>query len=783
MPSPGILDAPPLPQGMIPLGNIRNGRPPKRRLDKASEAQTIVANLWQAAQERNLRNAAIQGQFDGNPPYSPAKLRAAGRASDANFNTLEAKSILSSALVPYYDLFAGGNRFVDVRCDYGNSFERSRCSGIISEEFDRMLRRWRDFEYTMHSMLTDFIKFGKGYLVWDDMWSWRFSKVAQYRVLVPDATSIDLDKLEMLVVLQDWPVAKLYSKIRDKEAARSAGWNVEETLSAIASAVPVDPAVPNDPIAAQQLLRDSDIYVSARSSTVQTATLYVREFSGKWTELMVRRDQIPGQNYSQADSEPLRFMYKAEDRYERVQQLILPFFFEVLDGSWNGASGLGRDIFTVMQLKDRLACTQANSVMLRNSILLQPKSAIDKTKLQLLQLGAMTVIPENFEVQQSTILGDISSTIEVTRELTMTTERNTGIYRPTLERVKGNPETLGEFQMKFAQATVLSTSAINRFYSQLDRVYDEMWQRVMDAGDSGGDEEWRKEARMFRKRCRDRGVPNQAFKDIESIQSWRNIGNGSAAMRQQTLQQLLSLYQLLPADGQQNLLEDVIANTSSRSIVERYIPETSRQQLPSDDQNIALLENSALKVGAPVTWTPSQNNVIHAETHLQAAGQAAGSLEQGASPVEVLAFLEAVGAHTAVHIQRESMNPMSKEKVGVLEDNWKELARITDQLRQQVQADAQRQAELQQGAQQTMSELDLKRMDMLGKLDISKEKAARTLELKHERQNAELALKAQSQQLDGVLQDASTAADISRQLAKSETERQVMRQKAAKADK
>src|SRR5687767_7854026 len=102
-----MLDTP-FPQTMIPLAPLTGTKPPKRRLDDAVKAQTLVASLWQAAQERNLKMAAIQGQIDGNPPYSPVRMRAAGRASDANFNTLEAKAVRSAALVPYYDLFAGG---------------------------------------------------------------------------------------------------------------------------------------------------------------------------------------------------------------------------------------------------------------------------------------------------------------------------------------------------------------------------------------------------------------------------------------------------------------------------------------------------------------------------------------------------------------------------------------------------------------------------------------------------------------------------------------------------
>lgn len=770
----------PFPQTMIPLEPLSGGQPPKHRLDDASKAQNLVWSLWNAAQERNLKFAAIQGQIDGNPPYSPTRMRAAGRASDANFNTLEAKAIRSAALVPYFDLFAGGNRYVDIKLDaFPDEFRTSTISGIASEEYDILLRRWRNMENVMHGVITDMITFGRGHAPWEALDSWRFTKVAFYRVLAPDGTPIDDEKLECLVLMQDWPVASLYKNIRNKATAESAGWNVEEVLSAIANAVPVDPSVPNDPMAAQAMLRDSDIYVSARSSTVQTATVFVREFNGKWSELMVRRDQIPNMSQATSEVQEPEFMFKAYDRYTCVQEIMNNFFFEVADNDWNGASGLGKDIFTIMQLKDRLACTQADSVFLRNSIVLQPRQALDKTRMNLIQIGKVTYLPENFEAQQSTILGDITSTIEISRELTMMTERNTGIYRPTLEKVKGNPETLGEFQMKFAQATVLSASAINRFYSQLDRLYEEQWERVIETGtkgkwnENGSREDWQNEARGFVYCCEKRGVTKDELKKLEYIRAFRNIGNGSAAMRQQALSQLLSVYPLYPADGQLNILEDFTRSVGSQTAVQRYLPATARQNLPNDQVWEAMVENGLMKQGAPVTWTPSQNNLIHAQTHLQAGAQAAASLQAGTPMLDVLAFLDAIGQHVAVHIERERNKPTSKEPLKAIEQEWKRLAQITDELRSRAEADAEKQAQLQQQQQEVLTDADIKRLDVLMKNQTSREKMFATLGLKQERQNAELALKAQKQGVDNTLADASTAAEIERNLAKARTDQAV----------
>lgn len=814
---------------MVP---VMEGKPPKRRIKSASEAQTIVANLFRANLQRNTMWASIQGQIDGNPPYNPSKLRDMGRASDPNVNTLEAKAIRSSALVPFYDLFAGGQKYVEARLappgatetdsDYDGTSNSARYngadvtstpndpnydpvrlsedSGIVSEEYDRMLRRWNNFENVMYTGLTDFVTFGRMHLPWECYDSWRFRRIPYHRVLTPDATPIDLEEMELVVILQNYTVARLYGMIRDEATAKSAGWDIDETMNAITRAVPVDPTVPNDPIAVQQMVRDSDIYVSARSATVQTATLLVKEMSGKWSELVIRRDQIPGSVNATDDSnanasvrDPA-YMFAAYERYDSLVDCLPSLFFEVSDGTWNSASGLGRDIYSLMQLKDRLFCTQAHSVFLRNSLVLQPKQALDKSRLNLLQIGAVTWLPENVEVHQGTILGDISSTIAVSQEMDKMVERNTGIYRPTLQQERGNPDTLGEFQMKFAQATVLSTSAINRFYSQMDRLYSTQYKRVLKCGlkKTPGKTEYEKEAQLFVKRCEARGVSRDQLKRLDFIRAFRSIGQGSQAMRQQTLQNLMSVYQLLPANGQENLLEDVIRTSTSQHQVERYLPDADRRKLPSDQLAYALLENAALRANAPVSWTPSQNNVIHAQAHLQAGAQAAAAAQQGADPHDVVGFIDAIGAHTAVHLQRLQMDPMAKEAFKVLQGQWKQLAAVNDKLKQAIMAMPKQQQALAQQQNEILTDAKVKMLDVQLKNQTSQQKAAATLQLKAQRQQAELALKAQNQQAqqalqaqqiqadtafkaqaaqtDATLADAETAASIQREVARTASE-------------
>lgn len=772
--------SPYLPQNALPLAQLpEKGPAPKSRLSNPYDAQTLAVNLWNANKQRMLKDAAVQSMFDGNPPYNSAKMRAAGRASQANFSTLEGSSLLATACAPYYDLFAGDRRYTEVTVDYDgeessngtppvNEEEKQRWGQEISGAFDYLLQNWDGFDTQMQLLIGDFVAFGRGYAMFDDVESWHFQKIAHYRVMVPDGTSIDLDRLPLIVVLHNWQVPELYRLIEDEASATAAGWNVAATRRAIAAAVPTDPAVPMDAMAAQQQLRDSDIYISARNATVQTATIFVREFNGKWSELMVRRDMLPS-NSPLNGAPPAEFLFEYRNKFDDIRNALNPFFFSLRDGSWNGQYGLGRDIFTAVQILDRVSCAQADAIMLRSSIVVQARQALDKERLNLLQIGALTVIPENLEIQQSSILGDIPSTVEVSDQLKDRIERNTGVYRPTLDKGQGNPQTLGEFQAKFAQATVLSVSACNRFYAQLDRLYEQILRRVLVC--KTGSKPWQKACVDFRKRCQQAGVPDQLL-NIEKlcVKAWRVIGNGSAAMRQQQLGQFMSLYPMLPPGGQQNLLADIICTGGSTSQLKRYMPPAEMAKLPTDQQAMAMLENAALKQGAPVAWTPSQNNIVHADTHLAAAGQAIASLEQGAQLTDILGFLEAVGPHVAQHLQAEGQNPATKDHVKALVQSWQQLTQVTDKLHKQAQAQMQQQAERQQQAQKILTDQDLEMMKIQADVQTSRFKAGSLMQLKKERQDFDLALKNDAHQKEQNRLNQQHASELARADAATATD-------------
>lgn len=730
-----------------------SGVAPKARIDDFLSALNIVETLRRASEPRNAKAARIAGQIQGNPPFNPEKQRAAGMRGYPNFNTLEAKAYLSAALVPYYDLFSSAPNHIEVTLDQKDGRLRDEWSRIDTEELQRTLTESTWFELQMWKMLHDFVGFGKGFLIWPDTVTHRFKRVSWHRVLFPDETDVDPAEWESFAVLWHYNAHDLYKRVRNKERAESMGWNVDATIKAIQLAARYDPANVNDWLGVQRKLRDQDLDADNNCEKIVTAWLFVKEFDGRWSWMIVPVLGLMDPLEKKFKKEQHGFLFRRIGIYENIHQIIAPFFFEVFDGSVNGLAGLGKDIFAPMQLKDRMACAKVNNVFMRSSVLMQAKSATARQKAALVQIGNVTVIPEGYDVQQATILGDIESTIAVGRDIDLMLQSNTGIYRPQFEKPQGNPETATAATLRFQQGTILGNSAVNRFHRQLDGAYQELYRRIVKSRET--------EAEKFRKWCEERGVPREALAKTRSVRSYRNVGNGSAFLRQTNIGSLAAFFAEFPEDGKQAFLEDVVAAYTGQQKVERYVKTAMRTNLPTEHTWDATVENDSLAKGSPALWAPYQQDTIHLAVHATALQQALQGVQQGGDPAAIAVFGQAVIAHAAEHINSLQRKGRKKE-VAEWTNVFKELGQAIEELTQQVQQQQQEQARRQQQQEQIMTDQQLKQLELSGKMQLQGMKAQHGMSIKERKANLDMSIARAKTMQDLSIADLEAAAEMRR---------------------
>lgn len=751
-----------------------DGTPPKARVSDIGSALGIASTLIEANKERWRKMAMIRGAVDGNPPFNPATLKAAGLKYYPNFNTLEMKAYVSSALVPYFDLLTASPSYVDLQLDMKDKTQQDEKSRIVCEEEDNLYRYSEWFDVRYQKMLFDFVTFGKGFLMWDDDHTIRFRHVPCHRVLFPDSEDVDQLDWQIFGVLQTISPNALFNKVRNAERAKSAGWNERAVLRAIQAAGPYDPSIYDDYVGLQNQLRDNDLYVTARQDMLFVMNLYVKEFDQRWTHMILPLDTYRGTDgdlpYVPDDNTPdgkkeldeikeSGFLFRKIGRFADVTNIICPFFFEVANGSINGTSGLGKDIYAPMQIKDRMWCSRVNNMFLRSSVVLQAKDATSREKLQITQLQNVTILPPNTNVQNGSIFGDLTAAEETNRGLDLLLQQNTGIYRPTFEKPQGNPEPATNFRIRAAQSTTLSNSAVNRFVKQNSRLFAEEHRRLTVSGD--------KEATYFRKCCKDRGVSEEELKKTRYVRMYQNIGSGSIFLRQESLMTLMSpnagVFQHLPTDGQANLIQDVIGSVAGQQKVERYAPFKSREHFANRDAWEATEENDSMQTGGMVMGYPEQNDLVHLGVHAQAGQQAVKGLSMGGNPQQIAQFLDAVIHHSEnYHIATLLKNGRERE-VKPFKQVFEQLNKVAQQIKSKLQEAAKQQQAKQAQMQQTVTDAQIKTAKVKGELSIKTMKARHDMALKQ----AKTAQSLEQQKQQMAIADAQAAASIVREKHKA----------------
>jgi hypothetical protein len=617
--------------------------------------------------KRNLANKRIKGCYDGNLPYNTAKLNKLAQKGRANVNWQELRATKEAAMVPYFDLLRGSSRMVSVRLDNEDDFLTEEYSEIASEEFDHMLKEWPGLMHHMDLVMSDRLLYGRGLAMWHNRYTPEFSWVNFFNIHVPDQTSADPEKLEIMAIEEEMPVDRLF------QYASKPRWNKAECLAAIKRAESSSSrSNENRSDLEQQKLADKDILDGMATEKVHVSHVFSKEFDGKVSVYVVEMEGGSSTKFFSDGNKPGGFLYKAPREYEDFRQAIWATFHDTSDGSWNGASGLGKAVIAQFEIKNRVKCSMVDLGFMRSAINMSAKTAADwASGAAYKNLGNINIFSPGMEpINAATYIGDMEGMFGLDRELEQTLARNTGIFRQLPEKGQGNPLTATGEMLRTQQATVLTNSAVTRFYSDLDRLYTELYRRTVQSVPDGVRCEMVKE---FFQRCEDRGLKAADLRKVKSVRAYRNIGNGSVVMRQQALSSLASVASLYPEEGKMEWLRDTTVGFTDVETANRYGLSKKRDKITLDHQ-IAALESNALVQGGAVVMGGYDNHVIHAQTHMQWAVNGLQSVEQGADPATVLAANDKLMPHADQHIQFLEGNPARKNEARALRDQWKQIA-------------------------------------------------------------------------------------------------------------
>ena len=751
-----------------------SGTPPETRIGDANQARAIWQMMEQADEGRARKRQLTKGLVDGNPPYRQSDLRAAGLDYKANINFRIAESYKNQAVGAFYDLYSEAPTYATIKL--GRHKEKPYpdeqleiWSRQATVHFDWLCRYEPCFDYNMQLSQDEMVMFGVGPLMFPDFLDWKPVAVLAGQLKVPERAKSDTEYWELAGIEMEYLCDELWSKIQDAEAATKMGWNVERVKQAIINASPLTQkgGLYLNWEWHQQQLKNGSLYYSMTSKVITVAHLFFREFAqkgekaGKVSHVIVIRDTT--------DDKPDKFLFQKIRRFTDWNECLHPMYYDRGSGGFHhGCTGMGTKMYSVMDLQNRMLNNNADKAF-TPKLMFKPTTSTGADNFALQQHGDYAVLTEGYEAVQTPMSGIMEEGLVFNRELTNLISSNLSQYRSNAaEPVKGNPDTATKVKLDASKEASLQKTQMARYYQQLDGVYGEMFRRSASTSVTNP------RAKEFQKRCQEDGIPLECLRVVEYVKASRVVGQGSEFLRQQSTEFLFgTVLPMLPEGGRTNLINDVIASRAGQSAVDRYNPQKEASNLPDDQYAWAMSQVADMKIGVAAVPTDSQNPMIFAQTFLQAADQAAGSLEKGGDPREVAQFLDLSGAAIAIHLQRMAQDPSRKQAVEAMEEQFKKIAQVHDQLVEMIQGQAQEQQAQQAEMQQRMS---ADQMDLM----LRKEKQDAELEMKNQKNRVGMSEKMAKARQGMAITDARSAQQI--RLAEQKARQQASQKKSPKSN-
>lgn len=790
------------------------GMPVEERITTVQAARSLYKKMYQAWLPTAKRRSRLKGLVDGNPPFENAKLVELGLGYMTNINFLEARGILDQKAGAFYELFFEVPTLVEVKQKFGvdPSNPLSDYGPIVAEEFSKLLLDWKGFLLGMLKARREADVHGFGVGLWRDEWDWRPEFFSNGNFLTDLKSALDVDKLNFFFVRDMMTAGDLYrAAIKPGKIAESEGWDIA-TVKRVLTEVYIKEAQNSTGDeqfqtstweAIQQSIRNNDYWTqTAELEQVRVVHMLVKEIgTGSVSHYIFPEKQFVESAGVVGEGGPVveKFMFRQHERYDKMSQVLWLFFANDGDGFMKSVRGLASMIEPHCDLSNRFLGRVFDAGFMTSSLVLKPATAVDVSRLQLVRMGLITVVPPGLDLQQSSFMPQIGSLVQIRELSTAVLRNNTGVYKQVPEAFNESmpAKTARQVMSEETKEARLEKSSVAFDYSQIQELYREMFRRATKKDYLLARTKYpgQVEARAFIGRCILRGVPEALLyaPDMFEVSITRAIGMGSWSVKMDISNQILSAAGKMDQLGGRNAFRDWIAVRVGRQNVDRYAPPVDRNQIPSNDTSVATLENDALANGQQAVVGNDQGHMIHALVHVapivQVVQQWAQTRGQGMNIQGSMAILGGGLPHLEGHLQILGQDSARvdfvKQMAGILKagvDAYKGMAQIVMQAQNQAAAQAKQQmrasaqgthqlqdAQMQQAAAETSAKFQLEKMkqDSLNamraektaqQLEIARTRAAADLKLKAERQAAELAMNAQKADADIAIRQAKAGA-------------------------
>lgn len=665
--------------------NVKN-----RIIESTDQAFSICETLVNDWKKGILNSARITAKLNGERPYNQRKLENQGKGWKTNistgFLTTECRKIVPRLFMPIKS--AKYLTAAELPADWPDGQAKTQ---HFRQTITDAIRNWRKFNFYIRGLCREFGTFGFGFNCWFDEYTPWPSLQRMDKAFVPQGTEI-MDEPGFFMVKYDYRPNELLDILKESKEAGRSEWLMDNAVAAINSAFPppVDATYPNARTY-EELIRQATwqyIYVKG-VKMIRTYHLFAKETTGKVSHYIMLQDRGPGRNEDREtgvkELDDARMLYKNEDQFESMFDVVNTFVFDFGDGTIHGSWGAGQILYDLAAQVEKVRCDSIDNLRLTNKIKAQVTDAKNINDVKL-TINDQMVIISGAQMSGNTagMPLDVEGYEKLDMKLTQIAQQKIGAFVP--------PIPLQPSDIKAAQ--------INAAMAQEKELQEDMLENCLI--------QWASLVHQISKRLCNPNSPWQVSKDVQDT-----------LMKKLNAQEIQLLIDQIPAKtvsdfteykaqqranfanqvkGNPLFKQEVVARTMAEGAGdERFVQEILNPQGDNQEQMAQVskqtLENAAMAMGMQVPVLQADNDWVHMQTMEQPLHQVFTSPQPNTQIATI--GLQHYAAH---YTQGVAKKGIPDDQINAKKSQIAEMEKVLQQMQQRDQIQAQHKQVLAQKA-------------------------------------------------------------------------------------
>lgn len=448
--------------------------------------------------------AQIEGLFSGNPPYNPAELAKMGLAHISNFNNLDGRALYERGALAYWNLVNSTETLIKFSIE-GEAPQLLGYADIMAQEWTKIVRKWPSFYTLMNTMCAQIVKFGLSPVVWPDERDWKWRVIELSKFFVADQAQCDMEQLTCICVETTFTAQylfEIYNEFKDTDKDKTP-WNTDALAKLLifrANSWAGKDRLFLDAMDIQMRIQNGDFtWNDVFTDDIRIVSLLYREYDGEISHYMFDRF------FSASE-----FIFFQDRQYKSLVDGFVLFTASPGEFTIHSNRGLGHKVFSGVQAMMQLDCSLVDCARWSGTPLIRSLATGSKD-FEAIRIypGAPTNIGSS-EFVENTMGANISQIIGVSQYVNSKLQFNTANSGDDPGQPDRNQGSISPSQARarsFKEFNVLKNN-IAHFYNSLDIVYRNMVSKMLRAKKAHPGYE---EAKMWKDKCIQRGVPPQLF--------------------------------------------------------------------------------------------------------------------------------------------------------------------------------------------------------------------------------------------------------------------------------